>query len=118
LECWEISDGAALVRSGTAEDRSHASTSCQSALERNKDGQTTAWYVAGTSTAGQVSPLSSYEIEGLICREYSVSVGQVTGVVLKTDDATGTACRISGRWWAWPTAIPKPVSSRTNGTVK
>jgi len=84
--------GASLDRA----DMNYYDETSQTALERNKIGQTSTWQNPDSGHGGTVTPTRTFQsANNQYCREYT----QTVNVGGKTERAYGTACRQSDGSW-------------------
>ena len=77
-------------------DRRYAEEAYENALNRSRTGETTAWQNPNTGNSGAYTPTLAYQTEaGQYCREFV----QTVTVENKTQDASGTACRLEDGTW-------------------
>ena len=76
-------------------DKMKIQQTSQWTLERNKDGDASAWYNPNNGNSGTVTPTNTVKENGNYCREYQ----QTVTIDSKTQKAYGKACRqIDGSW--------------------
>ena len=91
--CAGVGDGSPL----SARDRKLMEEATQSALERNKLGQSANWQNPESGNLGTVTPLRTfYALSGQPCREYQ----QTLTISGRTEFAYDAACRETDGAWA------------------
>jgi len=76
-------------------DKMKVQQTSQYSLERNRNGDASAWYNPNNGNSGTVTPTNTVKENGKYCREYQQTV-TING---KTQKAYGKACRqIDGSW--------------------
>ena len=84
------------VSSFTVEDWSYLNKMAIGALENEEDGSPVSWFFRKTGNSGVVTPLSTIDVDGAICRETAMSIINRDG---QTFDGKYVFCkRESGEW--------------------